>query len=133
MEILCRFWLTLDEVFHFFFFKQVVSTINRLVADTNFRNITYSLASTAYESVWCITKISIDSGNSNLLTFIKKILLFMLLVRKANHHDVYMCFQFGFTIPTEGAMGKVDTNPSCKKWLPKICYLLTLGNGIGRD
>ena len=54
LKILLRLWFHLDELFHFLFSKQIIATINRLVAYSNFGYIANWSISAFNKHVICI-------------------------------------------------------------------------------
>lgn len=50
----------------------------------------------------------------SLFGMLEKIFRFVILIRKPNDYYVYMGLIFGFVVPNETAMGKVNANPLLK-------------------
>lgn len=107
MEICGRLGLTLHELFHFQPCKEIVSAVNRQIANTYLRHIAKRLSSAIDKYILRIHKIGIDVLCLGYPAIVKDKFLLAFAIRKPYHHHMHMGFLGSLTVPAECAAGEV--------------------------
>ena len=109
-EIWSRLGLFLQKLCFFFISKQIIATVYRFVANTNFWYFTYWFVSALNPNIRRINKIPIDILRLNRLAFVEEYgLVFNISINsKANNNTMHMGFHLRFAVPSESAIGKTN-------------------------
>jgi len=123
-----RIWFHSDKIFHFFFGKEVVTTVYWLISNPNFCNIAYGLGTTFDDNFWCINQVLVYLCYLLLIRAIKNDSWLMpgSIPCKSNNHTMHCRLAFRGVGPFEGAMSKVDLKAAIKQVFPQNTRLFPL-------
>ena len=121
-----------NEIEHFFLGEQIVSIVDRLIADTDFGHIGNRLRAAAHKHIITLDEISIYVAHFALELAREEIFVACRAVTETHYHAVHMSLQARLTVPAESVVGKVYGQPVAHQRLPQVGNLLALSYRVGR-
>lgn len=124
-------WFCMKKCFHFFFFKQVLSIVDRLISHTYFWNITDRFIPVFNKHIICIYEIAVDIvDNLRMSSRIQHFFFGIRSTAESDNHTMNMRFLAGFAVPSKCAIRKVNVYSCLKQWFPEVRNTFPLRNRI---
>lgn len=121
----------MHKCFHFFLCEQIIPAINRLIANSDFRNVAKRFIPTFDKHIIHIQQIAVDIVNN--LRMSSRIQHFFFGIRstaESDNHAMNMRFLAGFAVPSKCAIRKVNVYSCLKQWFPEVRNTFPLRNRI---